>query len=84
MSSTVPLLMRVIANSVTCATRAGLIIKETMKTGNLNIVEKVGVQLFHCFAPSAQFITILTLSRTLRRVSTIFKPKPIEVHRDVS
>lgn len=43
MSSTVPLLMRVIANSVTCATRAGLIIKETMKTGNLNIVEKASV-----------------------------------------
>jgi len=40
MASTVPLLMRVIANSVTCAARAGIIIKETMKTGNLNIIEK--------------------------------------------
>lgn len=41
MASTPPLLLRVLASSVTCATRAGLIIKETMKTGNLNIIDKV-------------------------------------------
>ena len=41
MSQTGPLLMRVIASSVTCAAKAGLIIKETLKTGNLNIVDKV-------------------------------------------
>lgn len=43
--SSMPLLMRVIANSVTCASRAGSIIKETMKTGNLNIIEKVCLDL---------------------------------------
>lgn len=40
MSQAAPLLMRLIASSVSCATKAGMIIKETMKTGNLNIIDK--------------------------------------------
>lgn len=41
MASNPPLLLRLLATSVTAATRAGKIIRDIMSKGDLGIVEKV-------------------------------------------
>lgn len=41
-----PLLMRVIANSLCVANRAGQVIRQIMESGNLGIVEKTGKNEF--------------------------------------
>lgn len=70
------LLMKVISSSITSATRAGLIIRDVMKKGELGIVDKV-----------RKLISISLISRlkplTHFRESMIYKPKQIVQLRDV-
>lgn len=42
MSTTVPLIVRLLASSVSVAGRAGKIVRDVMSKGELGIVEKVG------------------------------------------
>lgn len=45
MAQSVPLVLRLVASSVTAATRAGKIIRDVMSRGDLGIVEKVLMKL---------------------------------------
>lgn len=46
MSQSAPLILRLLASSVTAATRAGKIIKDVMSGGELAIVQKVFIYLY--------------------------------------
>ena len=71
MASNAPLLMRVVSLSVSCASRAGLIIKETMKTGNLNIIDK-GINDLQTEADrSAQRCIISSLNQNFPNITII-------------
>lgn len=71
MSQSVPLLLRVVASSVSAATRAGKIIRDVMTKGELNIVEK-GVNDLQTEADrSVQRCIITSLSRQFPNVTII-------------
>jgi hypothetical protein len=56
MAQSAPLILRLVASSITAVNRAGKIIRDIMSQGDLGIVEKVGMcQLWHTGIKQAQF-----------------------------
>jgi 3'(2'), 5'-bisphosphate nucleotidase len=46
MAQSAPLILRLVASSITAVNRAGKIIRDVMSEGDLGIVEKVGMRLY--------------------------------------
>lgn len=57
MASTVPLIVRVLASSVSVANRAGKIVRDVMSKGELGIVEKVSYVTAYMILKNLHFVT---------------------------